>query len=131
MPKKDKMKKRFCIAVILAAISCGGCGSKGRVPVSAARTSAASMTVIASASSETCDGVTYLLPPARPGQPEYPREIVTGNYRRLDNTTGVLENHEGRLSLEGVRYGRVKKGDQVRITLDRRIFVNGTERIPK
>jgi hypothetical protein len=59
--------------------------------------------------------------PDRDGK-EYVGVLVQGHYSVM-----ILD---GNLSVSGEPRGQVKKGDRIKVTLDRRVWVNGSERRP-
>jgi len=59
--------------------------------------------------------------PDREGK-EYVGVLVQGHYSVM-----ILD---GNLSVSGQPRGPVKKGDRIKVTLDRRVWVNGSERRP-
>jgi hypothetical protein len=59
--------------------------------------------------------------PDRGGQ-EYVGVTVQGHYSVM-----ILD---GQITLKGEPFGTVKKGDRIKVTLDRRLWVNGAERRP-
>ena len=147
--RKNTMNKNIINAAVLAVAVCSGCGTRSAVPAPASTGTPAASATPQTASGTgsrlptalpdqpsslhhvvtTTNGIVYYFPTVAAGQPSYPRQIVTGSYSHLADTVGILEEHDGRLSLEGKPYGRVTKGDHVQITSDKRVIVNGTERL--
>ena len=122
------MKRFIYCGLLLSDVSCFGCGARSvNTPVpDSNKIVALTNTNAVVLPSRVYEEVTYSLP-----QHPISHFQINSDNLYLDRAPGILHNHKGHLYMEGKSYGKVAQGDQVQVTPDKQVFINGTKCLPK